>query len=181
MEDYLTANEAAWGNAKHRKQWRSSLEAYATPIIGHKRIDTLGVEDIKAVLDPIWAVKVETASRVRGRIETILDYAKVRKWRTGENPAQWKGNLSHLFPAKSKIAPVEHHAALPWEQLPAVMAKLAESTATSALCLRFTILTAARYNEASGALWSEIDLDRQGLEHTRHENEGGTTAQSSIV
>ncbi len=109
-------------------------------------------------MDPIWAVKTETASRVRGRIETILDYAKVRKWRTGENPAQWKGNLSHLFPAKSKIAPVKHHAALPWKQLPAAMAKLVKSTATSALCLRFIILTAARYEEASGALWSEIDL-----------------------
>ena len=158
MEAFLAARQAEWSNSKHGAQWRSTLTAYALPILGPKRIDAITVEDIKAVLDPIWKTKTETASRVRGRIEAILDYAKVMKWRSGENPATWRGNLSHLFPAKSKISPVEHHAALPWADLPGAMAKLAQSDATSALALRFGILTAARYGEFSGARWPEIDL-----------------------
>src|SRR5580698_6734580 len=100
------------GNAKHGKQWRATLEAYARPVLGHLRVDRINVEDIKNTLDPIWHVRTETASRVRGRIEAILDYARVMGWRTGENPAQWRGTVSHLYPAKTKISPVEHHAAL---------------------------------------------------------------------
>jgi integrase len=157
-EAFLASRSAEWSNTKHARQWRATLTTYVKPIIGHKRVDAITVEDIKDVLTPLWRDKTETASRLRGRIEAILDYAKVMKWRGGENPATWRGNLSHLFPAKSKISPVEHHAALPWADLPAVMTKLAQSDATSALALRFGILTAARYGEFSGARWSEIDL-----------------------
>jgi integrase len=157
-EVFLDSRAAEWGNAKHGKQWRATLEAYARPVLGHLRVDRINVEDIKNTLNPIWHVRTETASRVRGRIEAILDYARVMGWRTGENPAQWRGTISHLYPAKTKISPVEHHAALPWAELPAAMAGLAQSEGTSALALRFGILTATRYKEFSGALWSEIDL-----------------------
>jgi integrase len=103
-------------------------------------------------------VKPETASRVRGRIESVLDYAKSKRWRTGENPARWKGHLDKMLPARAKVARVEHHAAVPWADLPAVMAKLAASSGTAAACLRFATLTAARSGEARGALWEELDM-----------------------
>jgi integrase len=116
------------------------------------------VDDVLEALTPIWEAKPETASRVRGRIENVLDYAKTRGWRVGENPARWKGHLDHLLPSRASIARVVHHTALPWADLPAAMVKLETSTAVSALCLRFTILTAVRSGEARGARWSEIDL-----------------------
>jgi integrase len=155
---YIAAHEAGWKNEKHAGQWKSTLDTYAAPHFGGRPVDKVKVDDVLAALNPIWTEKPETASRLRGRIENVLDYAKTRGWRTGENPARWKGHLDHLLAARAAIARVEHHAALPWAELPAVMAKLAKAGSTSALCLRFLILTAARSGEARGARWSEIDL-----------------------
>jgi integrase len=157
-DDYIAAHKAGWKNEKHGKQWRATLEAYAFPLFGQKPVAGITVDDVLDCLTPIWEAKPETASRMRGRIENTLDYAKTRGWRSGENPARWKGHLDHLLPARAKIARVVHHAALPWAELPAVMGKLADAGGTSALCLRFTILTAARSGEARGARWNEIDM-----------------------
>ena len=115
--------------------------------------------DVLAVLQPIWTAKTETASRVRGRIEAVLDHAKAHGWRTGENPARWRGHLDKLLPAKAKVAPVEHHAAVPWRALPGVLDALSRQGGTSALAVRFAALTAARSGEARGARWNEMDLD----------------------
>jgi integrase len=110
------------------------------------------------VIEPLWKSKTETASRVRGRIEAVLDYAAARGWRTGDNPARWRGHIENLLPRRSKVAKVEHHAALPWAQMGAFMADLQKVGGTAALALQFTILTAARTGEVIGARWSEIDL-----------------------
>ncbi len=114
--------------------------------------------EILAALEPIWRAKPETASRLRGRIEAILDHGKTREWRTGENPARWRGHLDNRLPARSKVAKVEHHAALPWQQIAAFMAELRQRSGVSARALEFAILTAARTGEVIGARWSEIDL-----------------------
>jgi integrase len=110
------------------------------------------------VLEPLWREKTETAARLRGRIEAVLDYATARGWRTGENPARWRGHLANLLPAPSKIAKVEHHAALPWREIGAFMSAMAKEEGISALALRFAILTSARTGEVIGARWSEIDM-----------------------
>ena len=160
-DEYISAHKAGWKNEKHGKQWRATLEAYAFPLFGNKPVDSITVDHVLEALTPIWATKPETASRVRGRIENALDYAKSRGWRAGDNPARWKGHIDHLLPARAKMARVVHHAALSWADLPAVMGKLADAGGTGALCLRFTVLTAARSGEARGARWSEIDLARK--------------------
>lgn len=157
-ERYIKAHEAEWRSAKHTAQWTATLTAYAYPLLKDKPVHSIGVNDVLEVLEPIWTAKPETASRVRGRIEAVLDYAAARKLRSTENPARWRGNLDHLLPRRSKVAKVEHHAAIPYADLPALMAKLAESKGVSAMCLRFTILTAARSGEARGAKWAEIDM-----------------------
>jgi integrase len=157
-ELYIAGQQPGWRNAKHGAQWTATLLRYAYPIIGEKHVSAVSVDHISAILEPIWAVKPETASRVRGRIESVLDYAKSKRWRTGENPARWKGHLDKMLPARAKVARVEHHAAVPWADLPAVMAKLAASSGTAAACLRFATLTAARSGEARGALWEELDM-----------------------
>jgi integrase len=157
-EQYIAAHKAGWRNEKHGDQWEATLKAYAYPTIGEKPVSAVTVAHVLAILEPIWNEKPETASRVRGRIEAVLAYSTARKLRTGENPAQWKGHLDHLLPARAKLAKVEHHAAVAWVDLPAVMAKLAESRGAAAACLRFLTLTAARSGEARGARWDEIDL-----------------------
>lgn len=157
-DEFIASHKAGWKNEKHGDQWKATLKAYAYPVFGQKPVSEVTVDDVLECLQPIWEAKPETASRVRGRIENILDYARTRGWREGENPARWKGHLDHLLPARAKIARVQHHAALPWRELPAVMDKLAAAGGTSALCLRFTILTAARSGEARGARWHEIDM-----------------------
>ncbi len=157
--EYIAAHKAEWRNEKHALQWTATLTTYAYGVFGKTPVDRITVDDVLACLSPIWEAKPETASRVRGRVENVLDYAKSRGWRSGENPARWKGHLDHLLPPRAKIARVVHHAALPWADMPAVMDKLAISSGTSALCLRFLVLTAARSGEARGARWSEIDLD----------------------
>lgn len=155
---YLEAHRAGWSNPKHAAQWQSTLDAYAAPRLGSLAVGAVDTQGVLEVLQPIWAEKPETASRVRGRIEAILDWAKVRGLRDGENPARWRGHLDHLLPARAKVAKVEHHAAMPYAEVPAFMARLAEIEAQSALALRFLILTAARTGEVLGATWGEIDL-----------------------
>lgn len=154
---YIAAHEASWRNAKHRQQWGNTLADYAFPVLGKLGVGMIGTADVTRVLEPIWRDKPETAARVRGRIEAVLDYAAAREWRTGENPARWRGHLANILPARAKLARVEHHAALPWRDVGAFMATLAEQEGIAALALRFAILTAARTGEVIGARWGEID------------------------
>jgi len=160
-ERYIATHEAGWKNEKHRAQWPSTLQTYVYPVFGNRSVAAIDTGDVTRVLEPIWTQKPETATRVRGRIETILDYAKTRGWRAGENPARWKGHLEHALPARAKVAKVEHHPALPWREIGAFMETLAAETGTSAQALRFCILTAARTGEVLGARWSEIDLENK--------------------
>jgi integrase len=155
---YIAAHERSWRNAKHRQQWRNTLDTYADPILGKLSVAQVKVGDVLRVLEPLWQDKTETASRLRGRIEAVLDYATARGWRTGENPARWRGHLDNLLPARSKVAKVEHHAALPWREIGEFVTALAEEEGISALALRFAILTAARTGEVIGTRWYEIDM-----------------------
>jgi integrase len=154
----IDAHEAGWRNAVHRKQWRSSLATYAQPFIGAKSVDAIDVNDIVALLTPIWQDKAETASRVRGRIEAVLNYATARGWRSGPNPASWKGNLQLLLPAPHKLKRGGHHAAMGWAAVPEFMANLMAQESMGARALSFAILTAARSGEVRGATWDEIDM-----------------------
>jgi integrase len=154
---YIEDHEAGWRNAKHRLQWANTLKKYASPVFGKLHVGAIDTGLIMRALKPIWSKKTETASRVRGRIESVLDWARVHGYRTGENPARWKGNLDHLLPARSKVRAVQHHAALPYLELPKFMADLRERADSAARALEFTILTAARTSEAIGATRAEID------------------------
>jgi integrase len=158
-ERYVAAHEPSWRNPKHRAQWRSTLETYAYPVLGDKAVRDIATDDVVRVLRPIWVKKPETASRLRGRIEVILDAATAEGVRAGDNPARWRGHLSTLLPAHGKVATVRHHPALPWEQVKAFMAELRTRVGMSARALEFAILTAARTGEVRGAKWSEVDLD----------------------
>lgn len=157
-EFYLKAHESTWRNPQHRWQWRQTLEAYAYPAFGKWPVQTVSTGAVMKVLEPIWYKVPETAGRVRGRIETVLDYAAARGWRTGDNPARWRGHIANLLPARAKVAKVEHHAALPWRQIGPFMVALAAERGTAATALRFTILTAARTTEALESRWGEVDL-----------------------
>src|SRR5215831_6621472 len=157
-ESYIAAHEAGWRNPKHRQQWRSTLEQYCFPIMGALPVEEIDTGTVLKVLEPIWRDKTETASRLRGRIESILDYAKARGYRNGENPAHWRGHLDMLLARPAKIAPHEHHAALPYLEIGSFMSDLRGRDSTSARCLEFLILTAARTGEVIGAQWSEFDL-----------------------
>jgi integrase len=148
-----------WHNDKHGKQWASTLKAYAFPVIGHLDVRLIDQRHILQILEPVWHTKNETASRVRGRIEQILDWAKVHRLREGENPARFKGNLDHALPARGKVRTTRHHPAMPHAELPAFMSALVEQTGPAALALRFTILTASRTGEVIGMRWGEVDLD----------------------
>jgi integrase len=162
-EQYIDAHKAGWSNAKHAKQWPATLQVYAYPIIGNMPVAQLagrsGTHKIKEVLDPIWYSKPTTAMRVRGRIESVLDWAKVHGYLDGDNPARWKGHLDSIYPTKEKLAPVEHHAAMPYRQVPDFMRKLRQTDGVAARALEFAILTAARSAEVLQARWSEIDRE----------------------
>ncbi|WP_428375386.1 tyrosine-type recombinase/integrase [Lichenicoccus sp.] len=158
-ERFMLANRAGWKNAKHSAQWTSTLKTYAYPHLGDLPVADVLTEHVLAVLTPIWTSKAETATRVRGRIETVLDFAKTTGLRAGDNPARWRGHLSNALPARADVAPVEHHAALPWNEIGGFMVDLAQQPGVGALALRFAILTAARSSEVLGARWSEIDVD----------------------
>lgn len=157
--EYIASHRAGWKNAKHGQQWANTLATYAAPIIGHLSPSEITTAHVLEVLQPIWGEKTETASRVRNRIELILDAAKARGLRDGENPARWRGHLDKLLPKRSKVQAREHHAALPWPELPAFMVKLAGHDELTYKAMRLTILTACRTSEVLGAVWSEIDLE----------------------
>jgi integrase len=158
-EKYIGSHKAGWKNAKHAKQWPTTLEAYAYPIIGALPVAAFDTALTLKVLEPIWTKKPETAKRTRGRIEAILDWAAARGYRNGENPARWRGHLDKLLPSPRKVRAVRHHPALPYAELPAFMAELrAREQGLSARALEFTILTAARTGETIGATWDEFDL-----------------------
>ena len=146
---------------KHRKQWRSSFATYAWPTIGKLAVADIDTAAVTSVLEAIWRSKTETASRLRGRIENVLDWATVRGHREGENPARWRGHLEALLPARSNIQRVQHHSALPYADIGSFMAELRERAGFAAIALEFTILTAARSGEVLGATWDEIDLKRR--------------------
>ena len=159
VDGYLGAHEAEWSNPKHRQQWRNTLTTYAGPIIGELDVALIETGHVVKVLEPIWSTKTETASRLRGRIETVLAWATTAGYRTGENPARWKGHLQNLLAMPTKIAAVEHHTALPYRELGAFMADLAKMPGEGARALEFAILTAARSGEVRGATWAEIDME----------------------
>lgn len=154
----IASKEAGWRNDKHRAQWGSTLETYAYPVMGEVPVADIDTGHVTTALNPIWTTIPETASRLRGRIEAVLDYAKAMGWRVGENPARWRGHMANLLPARGKVARVQHHSALPWAEIGGFMAELRQRKVTSARALEFAILTAARSGEVFGARWCEIDL-----------------------
>ena len=155
---YIEAHESGWSNAKHAQQWRNSLESYAYPVIGSIFVRDIAVSNVLAVLEPIWRTKTETASRLRGRVEQVLDWSTVRGYREGLNPARWRGHLDKMLPAPSKVAKVGHHSAVEVAQIGAFMERLREQIGMGARALEFAILTAARSGEVRGAVWDELDL-----------------------
>jgi integrase len=157
-DHYIIAHATGWRNAKHRAQWTSTLTTYATPVIGKMPVQDVDTALILKVLEPIWSTKTETASRVRGRIESILDWAKARGLRTGENPARWRGHLQNLLAKRSKVQRIVHHPALSYDQIGKFMKQLKAHNSVSARALEFTILTAARTGEALGATFDEVDV-----------------------
>jgi integrase len=160
-ERHLALKESGWSNAKHRQQWQNTLTTYAYPHIGDLPVRDITTQHVLKVLEPIWSTKPETASRVRMRIEAVLNSAKALGWRTGENPALWRGNLDALLPPRSKVRRIKHHPALPWKDVGSFMTKLKEREGTSARALEFLVLTAARSGEVRMAGWNEIDLDQK--------------------
>ncbi len=156
-ESYIAAHSAGWKNAKSAGQWRASLATYAGPRIGNKNVADINTDDVRAILQPIWTTKNVTATRVRGRIEVILDAAKARGLRSGENPARWKGHLALMLAAPARVHKVTHHAALPVADLPGVMARLARMDGIAPLALRFLALTVGRATEIVGASLTEVD------------------------
>ena len=173
--DLVDSLEGAWRNPKHRAQWRSTLETHCSPI-WNKPIDEIETTDVVAVLTPIWSTTPETATRLRGRIERVLDAAKVKGQRSGDNPARWRGHLAVILPPRKKKGQVRHHAAMPYQDVPEFVGKLKGRLSTAARALHFLILTAGRTGEVLGARWNEIDLEakvwtvpadrmKMGLEH----------------
>ncbi|MCZ6496966.1 MAG: tyrosine-type recombinase/integrase, partial [Alphaproteobacteria bacterium] len=158
-ERYMAAHKAGWRNAKHADQWRSTLETYAYPVLGSLPVQGVDVALVMKVLEPIWATKTETASRVRQRIESILDWASARGYRLGENPARWRGHIDKLLPSRSKVQKVEHYPALPYDEVGAFMAGLRMQQGTAASALEFLILTACRTGEGIGAQWGEFNIE----------------------
>ena len=160
-ERYIASHKAGWRNAKHAAQWTATLETYVYPSFGGLPVQAVDVGLVMKAVEPIWAEKPETAGRVRGRIEAILDWAKSRGYREGENPARWRGHLENLLPKRSKVRRVEHHAALPYPEIGTFMTELRQQEGVAARALEFAILTAARTGEVIGARWSEINIAEQ--------------------
>lgn len=155
---YIALNEASWRNPKHRQQWSNTLSSYVFPVVGDLPVAEVDTSHILQIIEPLWLAKPETASRVRGRIETILDSAKARGFRTGENPARWRGHIAQILPPRKRLSR-GHHKALPYDEVPSLMVALRKRDALAARALEFTILTAARTGEVLGADWSEIDFE----------------------
>jgi integrase len=156
-DQYIGAQSQGWRNDKHGKQWKATLAAHVYPTIGDLAVQAIDVAMVHKVLEPIWSTIPETASRVRGRIESILDWASARGYRAGDNPARWRGHLENLFPRRSKLRTVKHHAALPYAEIAAFLKSLEAQKGSGAKALQFAILTAARTSEVLGATWGEID------------------------
>jgi len=157
---YIEAQAPGWSNPKHIEQWRNTLKNLAGPIIGHLPIDQVDTALVMRCLEPIWATKTETANRLRGRMEAVLDWATVRGYRNGDNPARWRGHLDKLLPRPNQVARVKHHAALPFTEVGQFMQQLREDFGVASRALEVLILTACRTNEVVKAEWSEIDLSR---------------------
>ncbi|MCL2657373.1 MAG: tyrosine-type recombinase/integrase [Betaproteobacteria bacterium] len=155
---YIEAHRSSWKNEKHVTQWESTLASYAYPVMGDMLAADIDTDEVMRVLEPIWTAKTETASRLRGRIESVLAWATVRRYREGMNPARWKGHLDQLLPNPSKVQKIVHHAALPYGDAPAFMATLLTQEGLGAAALRLVILTASRTNEVISARRSEFDL-----------------------
>ncbi len=156
---YIRIHRHGWSNPKHARQWCATLKTYARPTLGQKAINDIGTEEVLAVLTPIWMKKTETAKRVQGRIENILDFAAARKWRDPINPARWRGHLDKLLPKPTKVQRVQHHPAMPYDDVPKFMQELKAKPGVSASALQFLILTACRTNEVIAAVWNEFDLE----------------------
>lgn len=159
-EKYISSHSAGWKNVKHVSQWQNTLKTYVYPVFGDLPVQSIDTGLVTKVIEPIWVTKTETASRVRGRIEAVLDWASARKYRTGENPARWKGHLENLLPKRAKVQRIKHHAALPYSETGAFMDTLRKQESVSARGLEFLILTAARTGEVIGATWDEIDFNK---------------------
>jgi len=155
-EQYVAAHRAGWRNAKHAAQWSTTVKTYAEPVIGILPVQGIDTALVMKIIEPLWSKKPETAARLRGRIEAVLDWAAARGYREGENPARWRGHLDKLLPARTKVRKVKHHAALPYDELPDFMTALRAQEGVSARALEFLILTAARTGEVIGALPGEI-------------------------
>jgi integrase len=155
---FIASHEAGWSSAVHRRQWKNSLAKHVYPVIGDLPVHAIDTKLVMKVVEPLWKSKVETASRIRGRIEGILDWAKVRGYRAGENPGRWRGHLEHQLPARRKVRRVEHFAAIPFGEIPGFMAELRRQDGVAARAVEFAILTAARSGETRYAQWSEFNL-----------------------
>ena len=160
-QQYIDSHKIAWKNEKHLTQWTNTLDQYVYPFIGELSIATIDTDLIIKCLQPIWTTKTETASRIRGRVERIFDWALARGFRTAPNPARWKGHLDKLLPSAMKIKRVEHFRAMPLDEVSAFCNRLRNETGIASRALEFTILTAARTNEVLGAKWEELDLDQK--------------------
>ncbi len=159
-QEYIAAKSPEWTNPKHAQQWGNSLDTYAAPIIGAMPVSAIGVQEVLAVLKPIWQSKTETASRVRGRMESVLNWAAAQHFRDGPNPAQWKGLLENLLANPEKFQKVKHHAALPIDEMPAFMVRLRQQVGLGAQALNFLVLTAVRSANVRNMTWDEVDLDK---------------------
>jgi integrase len=160
-EQYIKDHEAGWKGSKHARDWRASLKRLAYPAIGQLPVATVDTALVLKVLKPIWETKTKTAIDVRSRIELVLDWAKIHGFRDGENPARWKGHLDHALPKPSKVTKVKHRAAVPYAEVPSLVAALRGKTVVGARALELTILAAVRSEETLGAEWSEIDVDKR--------------------
>jgi integrase len=160
-EGFIRDNEKKWTNPMHRQQWQNTLAQHVYPILGSLPVAAIDTPLVLRVLKPLWGRTPETASRVRGRIENVLGWATVHHYRSGDNPARWNGLLEHALPARSRVAKIEHFAALPYAEVAAFVARLRQETRVAARCLEFVLLTAARLGEAIHATWNEIDLDNR--------------------
>jgi len=158
-EAFIRAHASTWRNPKHHAQWKNTLATYVSPVFGSLPVQAVDVGLVMKVLEPIWTAKPDTASRIRGRIESVLNWAKARGYRRGENPALWKGHLDNLLPAPGRLKTTRHHAALPYDQTSQFTASLRRQDGVAALALEFMILTAARTGEIIGARWNEIDME----------------------
>lgn len=160
-EEYIASHSKGWKNAKHKAQWSATLETYAYPVIGDITVRDVTLAHVLKIIEPIWETTTETASRLRGRIESVLDWATVRGYREGDNPARWRGHLDKILAAPGKVTKVDHHRALDVDAVPGFISAVREQDGMGARALEFAILTAARSGEVRGATWAEIDLQER--------------------